>query len=136
VARAAPCGLPPCRSRRGDPHALDVGTPLHRLTVSLLGAAAGLGSDASSREVWAAWNVLVDPISSNVAALNLPLIGNGSAAALARAVARRRGKPHTARKAPRGVRDRLRIPAKIKHTSCRGLGCGVFYPSAAPTIGG
>jgi uncharacterized protein (TIGR02679 family) len=69
----------------GDPHALDVGTPLHGLTVSLLGAAAGLGSDASSREVWAAWNVLVDPISSNVAALNLPLIGNGPAAAIARA---------------------------------------------------
>jgi uncharacterized protein (TIGR02679 family) len=70
----------------GDPHALDVGTPLHGLTISLLAAAAGLGDAASAREVWAAWNVLVDPISSNVAALNLPLIGDGPAAVIARAV--------------------------------------------------
>lgn len=69
----------------GDPHALDAGTPLHGLAVSVLGAAAGLGSDTSPRDVWAAWNVLVDPISSNVAALNLPLIGDGPAAAIARA---------------------------------------------------
>ena len=65
----------------GDPHALDIGTPLHGLTMSLLAVAAGLDSDASPREVWAAWNVLVDPISSNVAALNLPLVGVGPAAA-------------------------------------------------------
>jgi uncharacterized protein (TIGR02679 family) len=70
----------------GDPHALDVGTPLHGLTISLLATAAGLGYEASPREVWAAWNVLVDPISSNVAALNLPLIGDGPAAVIARAV--------------------------------------------------
>lgn len=70
----------------GDPHALDVGTPLHGLTVSLLAAAAGLDLDASPREVWAAWNVLVDPISSNVAAVNLPLVGEGPAAAIARAI--------------------------------------------------
>jgi uncharacterized protein (TIGR02679 family) len=70
----------------GDPHALDVGTPLHGLIVSLLAAAAGVDSDASPREVWAAWNVLVDPVSSNVAALNLPLIGDCPAAKLARAV--------------------------------------------------
>lgn len=69
----------------GDPHALDVGTPLHGLTVSLLAAAAGLGYEASARDVWAAWNVLVDPISSSVAALNLPLIGDGPAAVIARA---------------------------------------------------
>ncbi len=70
----------------GDPHALDVGTPLHGLTVSLLAAAAGLDSAATPREVWAAWNVLVDPISSNVAALNLPLLGEGPAAVAARAM--------------------------------------------------
>jgi uncharacterized protein (TIGR02679 family) len=70
----------------GNPHALDVGTPLHGLTISLLAAAAGLGDEASARDVWAAWNVLVDPISSNVAALNLPLVGDGPAAAIARAV--------------------------------------------------
>ena len=70
----------------GDPHALDVGTPLHGLTISLLAAAAGLGHEASPREVWAAWNVLVDPISSNVAALNLPPIGDGPAAVIARAL--------------------------------------------------
>jgi uncharacterized protein (TIGR02679 family) len=70
----------------GDPHALDVGTPLHGLTVSLLAAAADLGSEASAREVWATWNVLVDPISSNLAAVNLPLAGNGPAAVIARAV--------------------------------------------------
>jgi uncharacterized protein (TIGR02679 family) len=69
----------------GDPHALDVGTPLHGLTVSLLAAAASLGPETPAREVWAAWNVLVDPISSNVAALNLPLIGDGPAAVIARA---------------------------------------------------
>jgi uncharacterized protein (TIGR02679 family) len=70
----------------GDPHALDAGTPLHGLTISLLAAAAGLGYEVSAREVWAAWNVLVDPISSNLFALNLPLIGDGPAAAIARAV--------------------------------------------------
>jgi hypothetical protein len=70
----------------GDPHALDVGTPLHGLTVSLLAAAADLDPEASAREVWAAWNVLVDPVSSNVAALNLPLTGRGPAALAARAV--------------------------------------------------
>jgi uncharacterized protein (TIGR02679 family) len=70
----------------GDPHALDVGTPLHALTISLLAAAAELGYEASAREVWAAWNVLVDPISSNVVALNLPLIGDGPAAVIAHAV--------------------------------------------------
>ena len=69
----------------GDPHALDVGTPLHGLMVSLLAATAGLGPETPSREVWAACNVLVDPISSNVAALNLPLVGDGPAAAIARA---------------------------------------------------
>ena len=56
----------------GDPHALDVGTPLHALTVSLLAAAAELGPDIGARAVWSAWNVIVDPISSNVAVLNLP----------------------------------------------------------------
>ncbi|HZE05402.1 MAG TPA: TIGR02679 domain-containing protein [Solirubrobacteraceae bacterium] len=79
-------GVLAARTLGGDPHALDVGTPLHGLTLSLLAAAAGLGDEASPREVWAAWNVLVDPISSNVAALNLPLSGDGPAAAVARAV--------------------------------------------------
>lgn len=69
----------------GNPHALDVGTPLHGLMVSLLAADAALGSEASPREVWAAWNVLVDPISSSVAAINLPLVGHGPAAQIARA---------------------------------------------------
>jgi uncharacterized protein (TIGR02679 family) len=55
-----------------DPHGLDVDTPLHRLTVSLLAVAAGLDRDTSARAIWSAWNVLVDPISSNVAVLNLP----------------------------------------------------------------
>lgn len=70
----------------GDPHALDVGTPLHGLTLSLLAAAAGQDSEMAPREVWAAWNVVVDPISSNVAALNLPLVGRGPAAVAARAM--------------------------------------------------
>jgi uncharacterized protein (TIGR02679 family) len=56
-----------------DPHGLDVDTPLHRLTVSLLAVAADLDRDTSARAIWSAWNVLVDPISSNVAVLNLPL---------------------------------------------------------------
>jgi uncharacterized protein (TIGR02679 family) len=60
-----------------DPHALDVGTALHSLVVALLAAAGGLAGGTPPREVWATWNVLVDPISSNVAALNLPLLGDG-----------------------------------------------------------
>jgi uncharacterized protein (TIGR02679 family) len=80
-------GVLAARILGGDPHALDVGTPLHGLTISLLAAGAGLGDEASAREVWAAWNVLVDPVSSNVAALNLPLIGDGPAAVIARAAA-------------------------------------------------
>jgi uncharacterized protein (TIGR02679 family) len=79
-------GVLATRTLGWDPHALDVGTPLHGLTISLLAAGAELGSKTSPREVWAAWNVLVDPISSNVAALNLPLIGDGPAAIIARAV--------------------------------------------------
>lgn len=70
----------------GDPHALDVGTPLHALTVSLLGAAAQLGPDIGARAVWSAWNVIVDPISSNVAVLNLPVVGEGYAPELVRAI--------------------------------------------------
>jgi uncharacterized protein (TIGR02679 family) len=70
----------------GDPHALDPGTSLHRLTVSLLAAAARLADDAPGRDrdVWAAWNVLVDPISSNVVTLNLPLLGEDRVGQLAR----------------------------------------------------
>lgn len=59
----------------GDPHALDVDRPLHGLLVSSLLSEANLDGDAPAREIWAAWNVLLDPISSNVAALNLPLAG-------------------------------------------------------------
>lgn len=70
----------------GEPHALDVGTALHTLSVSLLSAAFGIEpSSTSARNVWAAANVLVDPVSSSVAALNLPLLGNGPAARLAQA---------------------------------------------------
>jgi len=70
----------------GDPHALDVGTPLHGLTVSLLEAAAELDPDVGARAVWSAWNVVVDPISSDVAVLNLPVVGEGAAAELVRAI--------------------------------------------------
>ncbi|MGI8428607.1 MAG: TIGR02679 domain-containing protein [Solirubrobacteraceae bacterium] len=68
----------------GDPHGLDVETPLHGLTVSLLAAAAELDPGTTTREIWSTWNVLVDPISSNVAALNLPLLGEGASAQFAR----------------------------------------------------
>jgi uncharacterized protein (TIGR02679 family) len=71
-----------------DPHALDVGTVLHSLVVALLAAQAGLDGTTPPREVWAAWNVVVDSISSNVATLNLPLLGSGP---LARAVRLLRG---------------------------------------------
>ena len=69
-----------------DPHGLDVDTPLHRLTVSLLAAAAGLDRDSSARAIWSAWNVLVDPVSSNVAVLNLPLSARGDAGKLPRMI--------------------------------------------------
>lgn len=79
-------GVLAARILGGDPHALDVGTPLHGLTISVLAVAAGVEDAASTREVWATWNVLVDPISSNVVALNLPLLGDAPAAVIARAV--------------------------------------------------
>lgn len=66
----------------GDPHALDVGTPLHGLTISLLAASTGIDPATPPREIWAAGNVLVDPVSSNVAVLNLPLRGAGVAVRL------------------------------------------------------
>lgn len=69
-----------------DPHGLDVDTPLHRLTVSLLAAAAGLDRGSSARAIWSAWNVLVDPVSSNVAVLNLPLSVRGDAGKLPRMI--------------------------------------------------
>jgi uncharacterized protein (TIGR02679 family) len=68
----------------GDPHALDPGTPLHALTVSLLAAAAELPGDTPAREIWSTWNVLVDPVSSNVFVLNLPLLGDSPVAEMAR----------------------------------------------------
>lgn len=68
----------------GDPHALDTDTPLHRLTLSLLAVGAGLDDAAPAREVWAAWNVLVDPVSSSVATLNLPPVDTGRLARLLR----------------------------------------------------
>jgi uncharacterized protein (TIGR02679 family) len=69
-----------------DPHGLDVDTPQHRLTVSLLAAAAGLDRDTPARAVWSAWSVLVDPVSSNVAVLNLPLSVEGDAGKLPRVI--------------------------------------------------
>lgn len=60
----------------GDPHALDIDAPLHGLLMSMLSHAAKLNADTPSRAVWSAWNVLVDPISSNVTALNVPLLGD------------------------------------------------------------
>jgi uncharacterized protein (TIGR02679 family) len=70
----------------GDPHALDIDTPLHGLLVSILAAVAELDSASSAREIWSAWNVLVDTLSSNVAALNLPLLGETNIARHARAM--------------------------------------------------
>jgi uncharacterized protein (TIGR02679 family) len=98
----------------GDPHALDPGTPLHRLTVSLLAAAARLADDAPGREVWAAWNVLVDPISSNVATLNLPLLGEGLVAQLARAT---RG-THVVLTHGQLSAGELRWPSRVECFSC------------------
>jgi uncharacterized protein (TIGR02679 family) len=66
----------------GDPHALDPGTPLHSLVVDMLAVGRGLQRDTPPRAVWAGWGVLVDPVSSNVVALNLPLEGPGVAARL------------------------------------------------------
>jgi uncharacterized protein (TIGR02679 family) len=98
----------------GDPHALDPGTSLHRLTVSLLAAAAGLADDAPGREVWAAWNVLVDPISSDVVTLNLPLLGKGRLAQLARAT---RG-THVVLTYGQLSAGELRWPAGVECFSC------------------
>ena len=67
----------------GDPHALDVDRPLHTLIVALLGAEAELG-DASAREVWRTYGVIVDPLSSTVACLNLQPDGDGRLARLLR----------------------------------------------------
>jgi uncharacterized protein (TIGR02679 family) len=68
----------------GDPHGLDVGTPLHAMVIALLAAAGGRDESTPPRTIWADWNVVVDPISSTVAALNLPLMGDGAAARVAR----------------------------------------------------
>ena len=70
----------------GDPHGLDVDTPLHSLATSVLAAGARLGPRASPREIWSAWNVLVDPISSDVATLNLGPVGEDALAKLIRAM--------------------------------------------------
>jgi uncharacterized protein (TIGR02679 family) len=59
----------------GDPHALDVGRPLHGLVVDLLAAEAEL-TDRPQREVWRTFGVIVDPISSTVACLNLHPLGD------------------------------------------------------------
>jgi hypothetical protein len=67
----------------GDPHALDVDRPLHTLIVALLTAEAEFG-DASAREVWRTYGVIVDPVSSTVACLNLHPDGDGRLARLLR----------------------------------------------------
>ena len=67
----------------GDPHALDGDRPLHALVVALLTAEAELG-DASAREVWRTYGVIVDPVSSTVACLNLQPDGDGRLARLLR----------------------------------------------------
>lgn len=59
----------------GDPHALDVGRPLHGLVVDLLTAEAEL-MDPPQREVWRTFGVIVDPVSSTVACLNLHPLGD------------------------------------------------------------
>jgi uncharacterized protein (TIGR02679 family) len=63
------------RALAGNPHGLDPDTPLHGLTVALLRAGSNLDPAAGPREIWSAWNVLVDPVSSTVVALNLPPLG-------------------------------------------------------------
>lgn len=67
----------------GDPHALDFDRPLHALIVALLSAEAELG-DASARGVWRTYGVIVDPVSSTVACLNLHPDGDGRLARLLR----------------------------------------------------
>lgn len=87
IAGALPA-YPPCQRAvlaaemlGGDPHALDVDRPLHTLIVALLTAEAELG-DASAREVWRTYGVIVDPLSSTVACLNLLPDGDGRLARL------------------------------------------------------
>jgi len=89
IAGALPAD-PPCQRAvlaaemlGGDPHALDVDRPLHTLIVALLTAEAELG-DASAREVWRTYGVIVDPLSSTVACLNLHPDGDGRLARLLR----------------------------------------------------
>lgn len=60
----------------GDPHALDVDRPLHGLVVALLIAEAEL-VHAPAREVWRTYGVIVDPVSSTVACLNVDPLGDG-----------------------------------------------------------
>jgi len=76
------------RVLNGDPHALDPGAPAHGLVVTLLGVEAGIASETGAREVWRRFGVIVDPVSSNVLGLALPLTGDGVAA---RMVAAARG---------------------------------------------
>ncbi|HEV7806561.1 MAG TPA: TIGR02679 domain-containing protein [Solirubrobacteraceae bacterium] len=67
----------------GDPHALDVDRPLHTLIVAMLTAEAELGA-ASARDVWRTYGVIVDPVSSTVACLNLHPDGDARLARLLR----------------------------------------------------
>ena len=98
----------------GDPHALDVGGPLHGLTVSLLVATSDIDPDMSAREVWARFGVLVDPVSSNVAALNLPPLGAGVAAAMAQAA----GGSHVILSYGQLAASELRWPSAMPCFSC------------------
>ncbi len=70
----------------GNSHGLDVDRPLHGLITSVLAAAANLDPGTPAREIWSAWNVLVDPVSSSVTALNLPLLGETGVAHQMRAM--------------------------------------------------
>ena len=89
IVEALPAGPPRQRTvlaaemLGGDPHALDVDRPLHALVVALLAAEGHLGS-ATAREVWQAYGVIVDPVSSTAACLNLEPDGDSRLARLLR----------------------------------------------------
>jgi uncharacterized protein (TIGR02679 family) len=120
----------------GDPHGLDPDTPLHRLTVSLLAAAAGLDEATTpAREVWAAFGVVVDPISSNVAVLNLPPCDGGLVAEMLRVA----GGSHAVLTHGQLAASRLGWPAGLEVFSCENPSVLVaaearLGPASAPLI--
>ncbi len=122
----------------GDSHALDGGTTLSTLVLRALALRLGLPRPAGAedrRELWDAFDVIVDDLASRVLVLGLPAIGDGLGEWLSAAAAR--GVPYYAT-----LHQLVTMPVEVRAPvvyACENPGvlraaCGALGSSCAPLI--